>query len=288
VRSREKTIAEDRRIAKRLLEAFGDVPLSEMTASRISACKAVRLASKHPGTGEPLTASAVNRPLGFLRAVLGMAHSEWEVLPAVPKVKLETEPEGRIRWLEADEEPRLLEACRRSNLSHLEGFTVCAMETGMRLGELMGLTWDRVDFSRAVVRLEVTKSGRRREVPMRTRVYEVLSGLAAQPRQADGYVWPRTSTRKAFRRAVRAARIEDFHFHDTRHHFASWFMMRGGTLLTLSKILGHAAIAMTMRYAHLSPEHLRGEMERTDAASRAEIGQMNPAPRHEVPENTAK
>jgi integrase len=138
VRSREKTIAEDRRIAKRLLEAFGDVPLSEMTASRISACKAVRLASKHPGTGEPLTASAVNRPLGFLRAVLGMAHSEWEVLPAVPKVKLETEPEGRIRWLEADEEPRLLEACRRSNLSHLEGFTVCAMETGMRPGRAYG------------------------------------------------------------------------------------------------------------------------------------------------------
>jgi integrase len=183
VRSRKKTAGEDKRIAKRLLAHFGDVPLASVTASRVAEYKAVRLASKHTGTGEPLTASAVNRPLGFLRAVLGMAHDEWEVLPTTPKIKLEPEPEGRIRWLEADEETRLLEACRRSNLSHLEGFTVVAMETGMRLGELMGLTWDRVDFSRAVVRLEVTKSDRRREVPMRTKVYEVLSGLAAQPRQ---------------------------------------------------------------------------------------------------------
>lgn len=124
-----------------MLAHFGDVPLASVTASRIAEYKAVRLASKHPGTGEPLTASAINRPLGFLRAVLGMARDEWEVLPAIPKIKLEPEPEGRIRWLEPDEETRLLAACRRSNLSHLEGFATCAMETGMRLGELMGLTW---------------------------------------------------------------------------------------------------------------------------------------------------
>jgi hypothetical protein len=55
-----------------------------------------------------------------------------------------------------------------------------------------------------------------------------------------------------------------FRFHDCRHHFASWFMMRGGSLPALQKILGHASLAMTMRYAHLSPEHLRGEMAKTE------------------------
>ncbi|MEK7445673.1 MAG: tyrosine-type recombinase/integrase, partial [candidate division NC10 bacterium] len=52
-------------------------------------------------------------------------------------------------------------------------------------------------------------------------------------------------------------------FHDCRHHFASWFMMRGGSLQALQKILGHATLAMTSRYAHLSPDYLRSEMERT-------------------------
>jgi site-specific recombinase XerD len=46
-----------------------------------------------------------------------------------------------------------------------------ALETGLRRGELLGLTWDRVDLSRGVIRLETAKSGRRREVPMRQAVY---------------------------------------------------------------------------------------------------------------------
>jgi len=56
------------------------------------------------------------------------------------------------------------------------------------------------------------------------------------------------------------SRVEDFHFHDTRHHFASWFMMRGGGLLALKEILGHTDTKMTQRYAHLEPDHLRAEM----------------------------
>ena len=54
------------------------------------------------------------------------------------------------------------------------------------------------------------------------------------------------------------------HFHDTRHHFASWYVMRGGALPALQQILGHATLAMTMRYAHLSPKHLREEMAKTE------------------------
>ena len=60
------------------------------------------------------------------------------------------------------------------------------------------------------------------------------------------------------------AKLDDFHFHDLRHHFASGFMMRGGQLQAPKEILGHATLAMTMRYAHLSPEHLRSEMTKTE------------------------
>jgi integrase len=53
-------------------------------------------------------------------------------------------------------------------------------------------------------------------------------------------------------------------FHDCRHHFAPWYVMRGGAAPDLQQILGHATQAMTMRYAHLSPKHLREEMTRTE------------------------
>jgi integrase len=136
-----------------------------------------------------------------------------------------------------------------------------ALETGLRKGELLGLTWDRVDLSRGVIRLEITKSGRRREVPMRQVVYNVLSNL---PGQTKGRVWPSGDIRSAFETAVEVAKIDDFTFHDTRHHFASWFVMRGGSLQALKEILGHSSLAMTMRYAHLAPEHLRSEVTKTE------------------------
>ena len=54
-------------------------------------------------------------------------------------------------------------------------------------------------------------------------------------------------------------------FHDCRHHFASWFMMRGGKLQALQAILGPRSLAMTTRYAHLSPDHIRGRCSRLSA-----------------------
>ena len=66
-------------------------------------------------------------------------------------------------------------------------------------------------------------------------------------------------TERGRRREARRLR-----FHDCRHHFASWFVMRGGSLQALKKLLGHADLKMTLRYAHLAPEHLRGEMAKTE------------------------
>jgi integrase len=136
-----------------------------------------------------------------------------------------------------------------------------ALETGLRRGELLGLTWDRIDLSRGVIRLEVTKSGKRREVPMRQVVYDVLAAL---PEPREGRVFRTRSIRTAFENAVEEARIDSLHFHDLRHHFASWFVMRGGTLPALQKLLGHADLKMTLRYAHLAPEYLRDEVTKTE------------------------
>jgi integrase len=157
---------DEKRTLEHLKAAFGaDTPLEEISAARISEYKAGRLGARSLRTGRPLTAAAVNRPLAVLRHLLQLAVEEWEVLDRVPRIKLEREPEGRIVWLEPDEEARLLEACRASRTKHLTSLVAVALESGLRRAELLGLTWDRVDFSRGVLRLEKTKSGKRREGP---------------------------------------------------------------------------------------------------------------------------
>jgi integrase len=175
------------------------------------------------------------------------------------------EPPDGARHLRRRQEHRLLAACRASKAPQLAALVIVAMETGMRRGELLGLTWDRVDLSRGVIRLEVTKSGKRREVPMRQAVYDIL---AAMPEPRQGRVWKVKSTRTAWETAVEAAGLDDFHWHDLRHDFASKFVMRGGSLPALQAILGHASLTMTMRYAHLAPGHLRAEIARTERPGR--------------------
>ncbi len=229
MKSRKKSIREDRRILDTLKQEFGDLPIAELTASRIAEYKAKRLATTSRQTGAVLAAASINRPLALLRHLLRLAHEEWEVLPAVPRIRMEKEPEGRIRWLEPEEERRLLAACAASSNPWPFPIVTIALESGLRRGELLGLTWDRVDLSRGVIRLELTKGGKRREVPMRQAVYDILAGL---PHRA-GRVWPVRTIRAAFERAVEAAQLDDFHFHDTRHHFASWWVMNGGSLAAL-------------------------------------------------------
>jgi integrase len=262
-KARKRTLAEDKRQLETLKAVFGaETPVAEITAARVSQYKAERLGTKSEHTGRPLTAAGVNRPLALLRHLLRLAHEEWELLDAVPRIRLEKEPQGRIRWLESDEEVRLLTACAKSQNKELLAIVTLALETGLRRGELLGLTWDRVDMSRCVIRLEVTKSGKRREVPMRQAVYDVL---AAAPGPREGRVWRSSNLRTAFERAVAAAKLgAPFHFHDCRHHFASWFVMRGGNIVALQDLLGHASLSMTRRYSHLAPEHLRSEMAKTE------------------------
>jgi integrase len=139
---------------------------------------------------------------------------------------------------------------------------VVALETGLRRSEVLGLEWERVDLSRGVIRLERTKSGKRREVPMRQRVYEVL---AARAGDGKGRVWPVGDIRSSFESAVEAAKLDkEFTFHGCRHHFASWFVMRGGSLVALQQLLGHATLTMTMKYAHVGAGHLRDEVAKTE------------------------
>ena len=183
-KARKRTLEPDRRQLDLLKAEFGgETPLADMTASRISAYKAKRLAAvRKIGEGEVaierrLTAAAVNRPLALLRHLLRLAHDEWEAIDNVPRIRLEKEPQGRLRWLTEEEITRLLDAAAKSRNKELRAVVIVALNTGLWLGELLGLTWERVDLSRGVIRLELTKSGRRREVPLNAEFCDALVTL---------------------------------------------------------------------------------------------------------------
>jgi integrase len=287
-KARKRTVEADRRQLDLLKAEFSaETPLAEITASRISEYKAKRLAAvRKIGKGEAsverrLTAAAVNRPLALLRHLLRLAHEEWGELHVVPKIRTEKEPQGRLRWLSEDEARRLLAACRKSRNTALADLVEFCLFTGLRQGEALGLTWDRVDRSRGVVRLEMTKSGRRREVPLGSNADAVLARRWTSG--AKGYVFGSckwNSFRSAWEAALAAAGIESFRFHDLRHTFASWLVQRGRTLKEVQEALGHQTITMTMRYSHLAPDHLRAAVAALDG--------MLPAPQSEPGETSAQ
>lgn len=265
-KTRKRSVTGDRRILEHFKTEFGkDTFLTDITAGRISEYRAKRLAVTR-GEGAPLSPAAVNRPLALLRHLLRLACDEWEALPAVPKIRLEKEPQGRLRWLTPEEAGKLLEKCRTQKNPNLADLAELALYTGMRQGELLGLTWDRVDRARGVVLLERTKSGRRREVPLNGPADAILARRTPET-PGDGLVFDTRSWytfRGHWEASVTAAGLEDFRFHDLRHTFASWAIQRGATLPELKDLLGHSSLAMVMRYAHLSPEHLRSAVARLD------------------------
>lgn len=163
--------------------------------------------------------------------------------------------------------PKLPEPLSREEMERLLGcvqprllpVVVCALMTGMRRSEILGMEWQNVDRKRGIIYVLKTKSAKPREIPIAGKLARVLTDLG--PKDA-GRVFdiPVITIRRHFLKALRAAGIHSFRFHDLRHTFASWFMMKGGNIYTLQKLLGHSSVVMTMRYAHLSQGHLASEM----------------------------
>jgi integrase len=163
----------------------------------------------------------------------------------------------RLRFLSGDEIDRLIDACS----PHLKPIVEVALHTGMRRGELLSLTWEQIRNKQ--IYLTETKSGKARQIPINDRLAHLLRELRQKNQLKSPYVFcfPNGERirhiKNGFLGACRRAGLEDFHFHDLRHTFASHLVMNGVGLKAVQELLGHADMKMTMRYAHLSHEHLR-------------------------------
>lgn len=261
-------------VTKNLRSFFAGRELEKLKRADISAYIMKR---KDDGV-KPAT---INRELDVLSASINYAKKrwDWDIPNPVLGMSLK-EPEGRLRWLTRAEADALIRAAEsESRTPHLPDFIRLALNTGCRRGELFMLDWGRVDLREGVIRLESqhTKSRKRRMIPLNEEARQALLGRArfrAEYCPASPWVFAhKTGARilelhTAFRTACRRAGIEDFRIHDLRHTFASWLVSAAVPLLEVKELLGHADINMTLRYAHLAPDNLRGAVSVLDRMSR--------------------
>jgi len=161
----------------------------------------------------------------------------------------------RDRILSIAEENMLFEALAKSRGKHLESIVRLALETAMRRGEILGLTWENIDLKRQLAFLPDTKNGDSRTVPLSSRAVAVLQAL---PRPLDGgrvFKTSMTAITEGFQRAVDRAGIPDFRFHDLRHCAVSRLAGKL-SMHELAKVAGHRSPRSVMRYYKEDPDEL--------------------------------
>ena len=202
--------------------------------------------------GTSLKVSSLNRDLALLKHVFSYAVREgWLEKNPVSRIKLEKENNARDRVLEPEEFTRL----QAHSAPHLQAVNLMAYQTGMRLGEILHLTWDRVDFRANVIRLQAedTKTNEGRLVPLTPELTDLFRGLYKVRYLQEDHVFlvkgqSVSSIKTAFNAACRRAGIQGFHFHDFRHTAFTNMRRAGIDHLTIMKITGHKTLEVFKRY----------------------------------------
>lgn len=260
-----------------LLPFFGKKELGEITNRDIEAYKAKKLKEKyHPKT--------VNDQVSVLSRCLEVA-IEWDLIESKPRIKRLKQPQPKTDRLNHDELERLLEDMEEPMWNRM---VIVAVNTGMRLGELLGLHWSDVDFgkrqiavSKSMVRgvISTPKNNKTRYIGMNRIVFDALQSVSSHGRvfdvpNADHITYDRT--RRAIHRICKRTGVRKIGWHILRHTFASRLAEKGVPLRVVQDLMGHSTIAMTERYAHLMPSSLNSAvtvLEQPDSPDSASFGQ---------------
>jgi integrase len=200
-------------------------------------------------------ASTIRNHLNIISHLFTIARKEWgmeSLQNPIQNIRMPKQPPGRERRLESHEESMLLHEAEYP-LRHL---IILALETGMRLGELLGMRWENINLKKSVVVLVETKNGERRVVPLSSKAKEVIISL---PRHIEGWLFPGLSSSNVSHRFAdlcKRNKISGLRFHDLRHEATSRLFERGLDMMEVASITGHKTLHMLRRYTHLKAEDL--------------------------------
>ena len=249
---------------------FGeDMPLAKITTSKIEQVKLRRVQEVSPAT--------VDKSVAVLKAFFSWCDRQgiFNHNP-VRTVKLFNPNNELIRYLSTEQYDRLLTEAEKIRW-YLRPMIVLAVHTGLRRGNLLGLRWDHIDFVTNNIRLtDSTKNRSTLALPLNDTAIETLNALKEKSGDSQ-YVFPHfegqlageaiRDIKNGWKTAVKRAGITNFRWHDLRHCFASWLVMKGVDLNVVQTLLGHRNIRMTQRYAHLSPQYLSEQVKVLDKRS---------------------
>ncbi|MCP1469575.1 integrase [Sphingobium sp. OAS761] len=200
-----------------------------------------------------------NRYMALIRAIFRKAQREWEWIDQIPAFKAYGEGSKiRVRHLTHEQAEALLEALP----DHQREVVLFALTTGLRQGNILGLTWDRVDMARrmATIGHGDTKNGSALGVPLNEIALAVLQRQwGKHPTHVFTYRGNplRSANTRKWRAALKACGIEDFRWHDLRHTWASWLRQNDVPTWVLQELGGWKSESMVRRYAHMSVKHLQ-------------------------------
>ncbi|MFA6303233.1 MAG: site-specific integrase [Legionella sp.] len=262
--------------------------LSEITPSIIDQWRIKRL-------NEGISSATVNRDIGTLKSLLTKAtewgfikenplkNLKMYKIDRSPKVRyLSLEEESSLRRVLFEREEQFKKKRKNANewresrgytlfpdfdedesCNYLMPMVLLSINTGLRQGELFHLTWRMVDLAERsiIISGEVTKNSSSRFIPLNNESNKILQNLFKNRQPDDVYVFTSknglafNNVNKSWLAVLKKAKISNFRWHDLRHHFASKLVMAGVDLNTVRELLGHSDLQMTLRYAHLAPEH---------------------------------
>ncbi len=225
-----------------------------------------------------------NRCRTVLRLIfkLGIENKKLETNPA-DLLKHKREPDGKVRYLSADEETRLRKAILPKFPKHLPELVI-ALGTGMRAGEMYDrIDWSCVDLLRRDLFIPNSKNGSARHIPLNAEVLAAFKELFGR-RRGENPIFASErggdrllGARHWFEDCLTSAGIKNFRWHDLRHTFASRMVMAGVDIRTVAELMGHKKIQMTMRYAHLAPAHNLAAIEKLSEYNRLERAKQQDA-----------
>ena len=240
----------------KLARDFGSVrhiPIAQIRAHDIATWRDKRLAAVKP--------ASVNREWNLLRSVFSVARREWGWLTDNPMRDVTQPPRGKARRRRVSdaEIAAIYKAAKLDDgppVHHTQRVALAfdlAVETGMRAGEIRTLEPVQIDLAKGVARLEKTKNGDSRDVPLSVKARELIRRL----QRPEGPLLPMTAgvMDATFRKLRQKARIDGMTFHDSRAEAATR-LSRKVDVLTLARILGHRDVKSLMIYYRESAEDI--------------------------------
>lgn len=278
--------------------------LTEITPSILDQWRLKRL-------NEGISNATLNRDIGVLKSLMTKAvewgvlqenplkNLKLLKIDRSPKVRyLSLEEETRLRQALSDREHQLKQERKSANqwrkdrgyelyhepdddesCDHLMPMVLLSINTGLRQGELFNLNWDMVNLSEKSLILSggITKNSSSRYIPLNDEANQLIQQLYKKSDVKAGLVFPSKNNqpfnniKRSWSSLLKKANITQFRWHDLRHHFASKLVMVGIDLNTVRELLGHSDIKMTLRYAHLAPEHKINAVKKIDWSMQGKV-----------------